>query len=181
MTTNISDLPGGNANVPNIQLHTKEKPGGNKVPLSSINEMVNGLQKAANNNMTSLPPRDVPHDPERITRDQQVQPNYVPPPPNKNYIEDEMEYEEMMRRNQNNYVEREQMDTIYDEIQQPVIFSILFFLFQLPFFNKTLLKFVPTLFKSDGHPKFTGYLLKTILFGVTVFLSNKIFDTVSEF
>ena len=25
MTTNISDLPGGNSNQPNIQLHTKEK------------------------------------------------------------------------------------------------------------------------------------------------------------
>ena len=96
-------------------------------------------------------------------------------------IEDEMEYEEMMRRNQHNYMERQQMDTIYDEIQQPVIFSILFFLFQLPFFNKTLLKFVPTLFKPDGHPKFTGYLLKTVLFGVTVFLANKTFDMVSEF
>lgn len=181
MTTNISDLPGGNANVPNIQLHTKEKQGGSKVPLSSINEMVNGLQKAATNNMTGLPPRDVPHDPERITRDPQIQPNYIPPPQNENYIEDEMEYEEMMRRKQNNHIEIEQMDTIYDEIQQPVIVSILFFLFQLPFFNKTLLKFVPTLFKADGHPKFTGYLLKTLLFGVTIFLVNKSFDMVSEF
>ena len=118
MTTNISDLPGGNSNIPNIQLHTKEKKG-NKVPLSSINEMVNGLQKAAGNNMTGLPIRDVPHDPERITRDPQIQPNYVPPPHNQNYIENEMEYEEMMRRNQNEYQEKDRMETLYDEIQQP--------------------------------------------------------------
>tara|TARA_Y100001970_G_scaffold291841_1_gene430609 strand:- start:3122 stop:3667 length:546 start_codon:yes stop_codon:yes gene_type:complete len=181
MTTNISDLPGGNSNVPNIQLHTREKTGSQKVPLSSINEMVGGLQKAANNNMTTLPIRDVPHDPERITRDPQIQPNYVPPPPNQNYIEDEMEYEEMMRRNQNEYQQKERMDSLYDEIQQPVIVSILFFLFQLPFFNKTLLKFVPTLFKADGHPKFMGYLLKTFMFGITIFLANKGFDMISEF
>ena len=73
------------------------------------------------------------------------------------------------------------MDSLYDEIQQPVIVSILFFLFQLPFFNKTLLKFVPTLFKSDGHPRFTGYLLKTFIFGISIFLANKGFDMMSEF
>jgi hypothetical protein len=181
MTTNISDLPGGTSNVPNIQLHTKEKQGSKKTPLSSINEMVNGLQKAANNNMTSLPIRDVPHDPERITRDPQIQPNYVPPPKNNKYIEDEMEYEEMMRRNQNNYIEQEKINSLYDEIQQPIIISILFFLFQLPFFNKTLLRFVPTLFKSDGHPRFTGYLLKTFIFGITIFITTKGFDMISEF
>ena len=49
--------------------------------LNSINEMVSGLQKAAQNNMTRLPTRDIPPDPDRITRDPQVQPNYVPPPP----------------------------------------------------------------------------------------------------
>ena len=64
--------------------------------------MVSGLQKAAQNNMTRLPTRDIPPDPDRITRDPQVQPNYVPPPPaNNNYIEDEMDYEYMMRRNAN--------------------------------------------------------------------------------
>ena len=180
MTTNISDLPGSNANAPNIQLHTKDK-APNKMPLSSINEMVSGLQKASTNGMTALPNRDVPHDPERITHDPQIQPNYVPEPPHRNYIEDEMEYEEMMRRNQNEYVEKQRMDSLYDDIQQPIIVSVLFFLFHLPFFNKTLLKFVPTLFKSDGHPKFTGYLFKTFLFGGTVFSFNKVLDMIGEF
>ena len=180
MTTNISDLPGASSHAPNIQLHTKEKEA-TKMPLSSINEMVSGLQKAANNNMTSLPSRDIPPDPERITHDPQIQPNYVPEPPNRNYIEEEMDYEEMMRRNQHEYREKEQMETLYDEIQQPIIVSILFFLFHLPFVNKNLLKFVPSLFKADGHPKFTGYLLKTFMFGCTIFLVNKGINMLSEF
>lgn len=181
MTTNISDLPGGNSNQPNIQLHTRESPE-NKTSLNSINEMVGGLQKAFQKNMTRLPTRDVPRDPERITRDPQIQPNYVPPPPqNNNYIEDEMDYEYMMRRNANEKKEKEKMDSMYDELQLPVTVAILYFLFQLPFINKSLLKFVPTLFKDDGHPKFTGYLLKTFLFGLSVFLIHKSFDMISKF
>jgi len=180
MTTNISDLPGGSSNQPNIQLHTKDKDG--KVPLNSINEMVTGLQKAVSNNMTSLPERDIPYDPERITHDQHIKPNFVPPPPpNHNYIEDEMDYEDMMRRNQNEKYEQHRMDTLYDELQGPVTVAILFFLFQLPFFNKNLMKFVPSLFKNDGHPKFTGYLLKTFLFAGSIFLMNKGFTMFSEF
>tara|TARA_Y100001970_G_C14208509_1_gene845476 strand:- start:393 stop:938 length:546 start_codon:yes stop_codon:yes gene_type:complete len=181
MTTNITDLPGGNSNQPNIQLHTREKPQ-KKPSLNSINEMVSGLQKAASNNMTRLPERDIPQNPERITHDPEIQPNFVPPPPpNPHYIEDEMDYEYMMRRNANEKKEKEQMQTLYDELQTPLIVSVLYFLFSLPFINKTLLKFVPTLFKDDGHPKFTGYLFKTLLFGITVFLSDKILNTVSEF
>jgi hypothetical protein len=196
MTTNISDLPGGNSNQPNIQLHTKDlsppthmnqtnnpgKPGQpDKVSLNSINEMVSGLQKAAQNNMTRLPNRDVPFDPERITRDPNIQPNYIPPPTQDGYIEDEMDYEYMMQRNQNEKFQRNNMDNLYDEIQSPVMVGILFFLFQLPFVNKLLLKIVPSLFKDDGHPLFSGYLLKALLFGICVFIMNKGFDMLIQF
>lgn len=181
MTTNISDLPGGNSNQPNIQLHTKELPQ-KKPSLSSINEMVSGLQKAASNNMTRLPERDIPQNPERITHDPQIQPNFVPPPPpNPHYIEDEMDYEYMMRRNANEMKENERMETIYDELQTPLVVCVLYFLFQLPFINKSLHKFLPTLFKDDGNPKFGGYLFKTFLFGVIVFIAQKSLTMVSEF
>ena len=192
MTTNISDLPGGNSNQPNIQLHTKDSPPNHfnqtnkpnqsdKVSLNSINEMVSGLQKAAQNNMTRLPNRDVPFDPERITRDPNIQPNYIPPPTQEGYIEDEMDYEYMMQRNQNEKIQRNTMDNLYDEIQSPVMVGILFFLFQLPFINKLLLKIVPSLFKDDGHPLFSGYLLKALLFGISVFIMNKGFDMLIQF
>jgi|TARA_B110000967_G_C18838393_1_gene538029 hypothetical protein len=178
-TTNISELPGSHGNIPNIQLHTKEI--NNKIPLSSINEMVSGLQKAASNNMTSLPSRDVPHDPERITQDPAVKPNYIPEAPNNNYIENEMDYDHMMRRNENEMYETDRLDTLYDELQIPIIVSIIFFLFQLPIFNKTLIKFIPSLFKTDGHPAFSGYMVKTLLFGVSIFIMNKGFAMLSEF
>lgn len=177
MTTNISDLPGGNSNQPNIQLHTKDSPE-KKVSLSSINEMVSGLQKAAQNNMTKLPSRDIPFDPERITHDPNIQPNYIPPPPpqQQNYIENEMDYESMMLRNKKEKQQKNTMDNLYDEIQSPIMVGVLYFLFQLPVVNKMLLKFVPSFFKDDGHPLFSGYLFKTFLFSISVFCMNKGFD-----
>ena len=181
MTTNISDLPGGNSNQPSIQLHTKDIQK-KKPSLSSINEMVSGLQKAASNNMTRLPERDIPLNPQRITHDQQIQPNFIPPPPeNPNYIEDEMDYEYMMRRNSNENQENEKIETIYDELQTPLVVCVLYFLFQLPFVNKSLHKFVPTLFNSDGNPKFGGFLFKTFIFGVSVFIAQKTLNMASEF
>ena len=181
MTTNISDLPGGNSNQPNIQLHTKEIPQ-KKPSLNSINEMVSGLQKAASNNMTRLPERDIPPNPQRITHDPQIQPNFVPPPPpNPNYIKDKINYEYIMRRNTNEKKEKETMDSLYDELQTPLVVSVLYFLFQMPFINKSFHKFVPTLFKDDGNPKFGGFLFKTFLFGIGVFITQKSLTMASEF
>ena len=183
MTTNITDLPGGNSNQPNIQLHTKDKQNvpTDKIPLNSINEMVNGLQKAASKNMTRLPPRDIPANPERITQDPQIQPNFVPPPQNENYIENEMNYENMMRRNNSEVNSKVSMDSLYDQIQTPIIVGVLFFLFQLPFVNKGLFKFLPSLFKDDGYPNFSGYLFKTMLFSLVFFGVTKGFDVLSAF
>ena len=94
---------------------------------------LSGLQKGASNNMTRLPERDIPQNPERITHDPQIQPNFVPPPPpNPHYIEDEMDYEYMMRRNANEMQENQRMETLYDELQTPLIVCVLYFLFQLP-------------------------------------------------
>mgnify|MGYP000890727496 CR=1 FL=1 len=180
MTTNISDLPGGNSNQPNIQLHTKEKDA-KKIPLNSINEMVSGLQKAAQKNMTRLPQRDVPMDPERYAMQEEIKPNYVPKPQHQNYIDEELDYMDMMERNQNEIINKSTMDNVYDQIQTPVVAGILFFLFQLPFMNKLLLKFVPSLFKEDGHPLFSGYLFKTFLFSLSLFLMHKGLDTLSSF
>ena len=43
------------------------------------------------------------------------------------------------------------LDSIYDEIQTPLLISILYFLFQLPIMKKTLFKYIPYLCHSDGN------------------------------
>jgi hypothetical protein len=178
MSTSISELP-GEINTQNVQLNKREKP--QKVPLNSINQIISGIQKAAESDMTSLPNRDIPHQPERFSRDEQIQPNYIPKAKNTDYIEEDMNYDEMMKRNKTEKKEKDSLDMFYDELQTPVIISVLFFAFQLPILNKLLIKFAPSLFFIDGNPKFTGYLFKTSLFSIIYYLSNKVLTTFSEF
>ena len=51
---------------------------------------------------------------------------------------------------------------------------ILFFFFQLPIFQKTLSKNLPSLFSRDGNPSFSGYLFKTAAFGAVFYGLTKL-------
>jgi hypothetical protein len=152
-TTSINDLPTDPANGGtiggNISLVTNE--GNNIIPpmvpsnqaggqlsldQTTISQIVNGLQQASLAGATQLPSRDIPTHTEQLTHDLQVQPNYVPEPKNNDYI---LENEDDI----NNYYNQEKvdnsLDSIYDEIQAPLLLAVLYFLFQLPFFKSQYL------------------------------------------
>ena len=125
----------------------------------SIQQIVAGLQQAQG---ATTPSRDLPKNNNHITQDEQIQPNYVPKPENTNYIENDQEFETLIQQSKNKKVEQDRLDVLYDELQTPVIVMILFFFFQLPFFQKTLAKNLPSLFTRDGNPSFSGYLFKPL-------------------
>ena len=141
----------------------------------SINQIVAGLQQAQG--ATGLPSRDLPTNSGHITQDEQIQPNYIPKPENTNYIENDQEFETLIEQSKNKKVEQDRLDVLYDELQTPVIVMILFFFFQLPIFQKTLSKNLPSLFSRDGNPSFSGYLFKTAAFGAVFYGIDKINQT----
>ena len=57
---------------------------------------------------------------------------------------------------------------------------ILFFFSQLPIFQKTLAKNLPSLFTRDGNPSFSGYLFKTVVFGIVFYGITKFTKQISE-
>jgi hypothetical protein len=77
----------------------------------------------------------------------------------------------------NNYqrVERvkNSLDSIYDEIQTPLLLSILYFLFQLPIVRKTLGKYIPLLCSNDGNYNINGLIFTCALFGFIYFMLSK--------
>lgn len=135
---------------------------------STINQIVNGLQQANLAGVTRLPSRDIPMETNNITVDPEVVPNYVPPSTNEDYIkhyeEDDVIVENYNKKKQTN----DALDNIYNEIQTPLLLSILYFLFQLPFFKKMLFNYIPFLFSNDGNYNLNGYLFTSVLFG-TIF------------
>ena len=105
-TTSINDLPTDPANGGsiggNVSLITSEIEGTNNTVISqpqqqnqsiglsldqsTISQIVNGLQQASLAGATQLPSRDIPINTDILTQDTQIQPNYVPPPREKDYI-----------------------------------------------------------------------------------------------
>lgn len=179
-TTSIEDLP--TKDEANITLETSASavqpqssvagtgnqpthPNNIQLSSSDISKIVEGIQMASANNMTDLPSRDIPQNQTTITNDPQVQPNHVPE--RKGGFVEEFDnnhaklYQEQMQQKNN----ATQLETFYDKLQIPIMISLIFFIFQLPFMNKMLFQYIPSLFLKEKQLSIGGYLFKTILFG----------------
>jgi hypothetical protein len=194
-TTSLNDLPtdpvtGGSVGG-NISLVTNEtsqysnniipeQPSQNSAPMSldqtTISQIVNGLQQASMAGMTSLPSRDIPQNTSIIVGDPNVQPNYIPPQPEKDYINDDNLYVDFNRdKNVNS------LDNLYDEIQSPLLLGLLYFMFQLPVFKRTFYYYIPFLFNNDGNYNIQGLFFTSFLFGFLYYSLVKLMNNFSKF
>jgi hypothetical protein len=202
-TTSINDLPtdpsaggsvGGNVHLvvndnvlssmtPNqgqIQRQNQGQNQGQGLALDekTISQIVNGLQQASLAGATTLPSRDIPINTEQLTQDEQIQPNYIPTPELRDYIRETDD-------DINNYYRKEKMDnsldSIYDELQAPLLLAVLYFLFQLPIFKKCVFKYAPFLCHGDGNYNFNGLVFVCGLFGFIYYMLSKTVKNFSKF
>jgi hypothetical protein len=197
-TTSINDLPTDPANGGsiggNVSLVTSELGGANNTVIlpqqqqnvggglaldqSTISQIVNGLQQASIAGATQLPSRDIPINTDVLTNDTQVQPNYIPPPRERDYI---IESDDDI----NSYYQKEKMenslDSIYDELQGPILLGVLYFLFQLPFLKKLIFKYFPFCCHKDGNYNINGLILTCGLFGFIYYSLSKTVKHISKF
>ena len=176
-TTSIHDLPVDPAGErSNIQLSVNEttsQPTQTTLDQTTINQIVNGIQQASVTGATQLKSRDIPLNTQGLTQDPQIQSEYIPPSQNQDYIQDMETNEEIIENYNTKEKYANQLDQLYDEIQIPVLLVVIYFLFQLPFFNKYLFTYLPILFFKDGNINIYGYLFKSILFGLLYYLLSK--------
>lgn len=196
-TTSINDLPtdpsgggsiGGNIN---LVINDLNSPNNNSninstsnsqltLDQNTISQIVNGLQQASLAGATQLPSRDIPLHTEQLTNDAQVQQDYIPQPINRDYINDsnqEREINEYYRAEKN----QNSLDSLYDELQAPLLLAVLYFLFQLPFFKKTVFKYMPFLCHIDGNYNLNGLFFSCALFGFIYYLLSKTVKNFSKF
>jgi hypothetical protein len=192
-TTSINDLPtdpanggsiGGNINmVINETVPQSVAPGPGQGPglsldQTTISQIVNGLQQASLAGATQLPSRDIPIVTERLASDAYVQPNYVPPPTNRDYIvENDRDIESYYRQEKKS----QSLDSIYDELQAPLLLAVLYFLFQLPFFKKLIFKYLPFLCHNDGNYNINGLVFTCAFFGFIYYMLSKSVKHFSKF
>jgi hypothetical protein len=187
-TTSIFDLPsdpvaGGSIGGSNMSMSINETSNSNSnsnnkgslsLDQTTISQIVNGLQQASIAGATMLPSRDIPQTTHGITSDPQIQANYIAPAEtNDDYINDDYDDDEAI----NNYTKannvKSSLDSIYDEIQTPLLLAILYFLFQLPIIRKTLCKYIPLLCNNDGNYNINGLVFTSVLFALIFFAANK--------
>jgi hypothetical protein len=148
-----------------------------------MNELVNGLQRASASGLTNLPSRDIPMNTGGMMNDAQVKPNYVPNnyrKENDDYIEEHDEEEATNEERYTNHVANvDSMENIYKLIQVPLLVGILYFAFQLPVFRKYMLKYIPSVFSTDGNYNIRGLVFVSSLFGAGYFGLTRILDTVA--
>jgi len=195
-TTSIMDLPtdptgggsvGGNVAMSISETQPASAQGGseqsNKVELdqSTISLIVNGLQKAAMSGSTILPSRDIPQNTEAIVNDPNITPNYIPPNPNVDYINDSETNQIIMDSYNKKAGLENSLDSLYDEIQTPLLLGIMYFIFQLPIFKQTMFKYFSFMCNKDGNYNLNGYFLTSIMFGLLYYILTKSMKQFSKF
>jgi hypothetical protein len=191
-TTSIHDLPadpasGGTGNVNlsinEIKMSSVDSPSANGMALdqTTINQIVNGLQQASATGSTQLQSRDIPQNTQGYTQDAQIQPHYIPPSSNADYIKDYEDNNDIINNYNRQMESANSLDQLYDELQIPLLIAVLFFLFQLPIFKKFLFQYFPILFFKDGNINIYGYVFTSALFGLLYYLLFKIMTHFSKF
>ena len=194
-STSILDLPtdplgGGNIsnNVSlsaseNVNISAQQSSGSLSLDQTTISQIVNGLQQASISGATQLQSRDIPMTTSGHNIDPNIQPNYVPPPPqtDADYIKNYEQSSDMINDYNKNTQRQNSLDDTYNEIQTPLLLAVLYFLFQLPFFRKFLFSYFPVLFSNDGNFNINGFVFTSVLFGLIFYLLNKLTNHFSAF
>ena len=121
---------------------------------------------------TALPSRDIPQNTLHMQQDEETKVNFIPNKSN-DYIGDLLNKEQILKDNTRKNNQSDNLDYIYEQLQIPIIVSILYFLFQLPATRKHLFSFLPALFNNDGNPNLYGYIFNSIIFGGLYYGMNK--------
>ena len=191
-TTSIHDLPAdpasgisGNVSlsVNEMKMPSVDQQGVPAMALdqTTINQIVNGLQQASATGATQLQSRDIPQTTQGYTQDAQIQPTYIPPSSNADYIKDYEDNNDIINNYNRRLESSNSLDQLYDELQIPLLIAVLFFLFQLPIFKKFLFQYFPVLFFKDGNVNIYGYVFTSALFGLLYYLLFKIMTHFSKF
>lgn len=130
------------------------------------------LKEASEAGVTVLPSRDIPQNVLKMQHDEQVKPNFIPEK-NEDYIGNIVDRDKEIQEKRRKQNQTDNLDYIFEQIQQPLLISIIYFIFQLPILRNNMFIFLPKLFHKDGNPNIYGYLINSLLFGLIYFSLSK--------
>jgi len=125
-----------------------------------------------------LPQRDIPMNTTDHIQDEQIQPNYIPPPPKltTDYIQ---EYQVSQDRQIREYEEKKMREKVrehwLDQLQWPILIGLIYFVFQLPIVNTIIFKRLSflSIYRDDGNFNLIGLTLKSLIFAGVYMIIKK--------
>lgn len=173
-TTNIDDLPGGDENITMVVQEKNANVMNNALEQNNMNQFVTEIQQASASGMLQLPSRDIPMNTENIIQDEEIKPNYVPK--QEDYIKEFESNQEILNQQIKKENKQKSIDVIFDNLHLYILIGIIYFFFQLPIFNKGMMKYLPFCYFSDGNLNLSGYISKTIFFVFVIFILYNIMN-----
>ena len=172
--------------TPPIQTNPQPSFGEGRMDSDTINKLIAGIQNASLTGITSLPIRDVPRDTSHLINDNQANVEFIPQPP----PQPQPQYQPQMNMNERHYNDNDldilsqkllekqlknnnnssNVDMLYDEFNIPIVVFLLFFIFQLPFYKKYLMLYLPFLFYEDHNYNIYGFLFSSTIFAFIYYL-----------
>lgn len=162
--------------VPNSTLNQS-----NNIDQLTINQIVNGIQSASLNGATSLPSRDIPMMENVINNDSYKNTDYIPESSKRNYINENNNETQIINNYNSNQQQKQKIDYYYEELQYPLLISLLYFIFQLPIVKKIITKYITFLINNDGNYNLNGLVFMSFLFGLVYYSINKIMEKFNKF
>ena len=152
--TLINDLPGNLSN----KISSSES---SQTDFEIISTISPEIEQAEKEGSLVLPSRDIPINTERVQMEQ-VDPLHIPNINTSKYIPE------------NENIKNNNEIIIDDAYKIPLLITLLYFLFSLPYVKKTLFMNINSLFKPDGNYNMKGHLFVSISFGLLYFCINKL-------
>lgn len=182
ISLNTQDIPNNMPQPPqNIQLNNVENNSQNQIinDQNNYNELIGQLQTASSKGSTQLPSKHIHSI--NTNMDEKINNNYIPQSSQQeDYIENHISENNLIDKNKNKQFEIFKIENLYNEIQIPIIIAILYCIFQLPYFKKSLFKILPILFDKDSNLNLNGIIFNSIVFALTCYILNKSISLLSN-
>ena len=168
-TTNITDLPSEQVNVPSSSSHITSTTYSPIVVETASTDILQQIKDELSNISAPLPSRDIPQSTIQNVQDIQTTPNYIPQPVanNQDYINHDIIVNDVISHYDRANVLTNNMHSIYEEFQYPLLIGILYFLFQLPICKTIISQNFPYLINSYNNYNLYGYIFTSFLFSIS--------------
>ncbi len=131
-----------------------------------------------------LPSRDIPMNTVEYQQDNTIQANYIPKVKlTSDYIREyESANEQSHKEYRENKYRQETAHGVINELQMPILVTVLYFIFQMPIVNTMLRKNFAfmSIYHDDGNFNLIGLIIKSISFGSIFYTFNMVSNKISN-